>query len=60
MIVSGISYMHVDGMHQESHGEAQHQTDPEAMPKGNAWRGRLWISLVVENAAVVVLLGHHP
>jgi Protein of unknown function (DUF4236) len=47
---TGLSYTHVEGTHQahrEGHGEAQWLPVPDVLPKGRAWRGWLWIALVI-------------
>ena len=46
----GLSYTHVEGTHQahqQASGEAQPQPVPDVLPKGRAWRGWLWILLLV-------------
>jgi hypothetical protein len=56
MILSGISYTHVEGTHQahqEGQGEAQPPAVTEPLPKGSAARGWLWIVLLI---AIVVAL----
>jgi len=44
---TGISYTQMQGTHQEAHSEAQRQTSPDALPKGKAWRGWLWLAIIV-------------
>jgi hypothetical protein len=52
---SGISYTHVERTHhqtaEEHPGEDQSQPVADALPSGRAWRGWLWIALLV---AIVV------
>lgn len=55
---TGISYTQTKGTHQEARSEAQLADVAEPLPKGKAWRGWLWISLIV--VVAVVLLGHRP
>jgi hypothetical protein len=61
---TGLSYTHVEGTHQahqEGHSETQPQPGSDVLPKGRAWRGWLWISLLVIIAARVawLLVKHH-
>jgi hypothetical protein len=54
---TGLSYTHVEGMHQahqDAPGEAQPAVVPDVLRKGRAWRGWLWILLLVAFAAVFV------
>jgi hypothetical protein len=51
---TGISYTHVERTHQDGRSEAQQQTVPEPLPKGKAWRGWLWISVLIAVVAVFV------
>jgi hypothetical protein len=52
---SGISYTHLDKPDKERAvaSAANHASDPGA-PQGNAWRGFLWIALVLIAAAAVL------
>jgi hypothetical protein len=47
---SGLSYTHLEKPHQtaaEAPGEAQPPAIPDVLPKGRAWRGLLWVLLLV-------------
>jgi hypothetical protein len=59
---AGLSYTHVDGTHrahQEAPGEAQPVGVLGVLPKGRAWRGWLWIGVLVAIAAIgAVNLAH--
>jgi hypothetical protein len=55
---TGISYTQTQGTHQEARSEARQQAVPEALPKGNAWRGRLWLVIFVAAAAVLSACGN--
>jgi hypothetical protein len=42
--------------HQEPYSEAQEQTVPDALPKGNKWRGWLWAVLILALLEIAVRL----
>jgi hypothetical protein len=44
---TGLSYTHVDKTHTEGHSEAQPQPVANVLPKGKAWRGWLWIVILL-------------
>jgi hypothetical protein len=55
---TGLSYTHVEGMHQahqDAPGEAHPQPVTEPLPKGRAWRGWLWIVVMVAIMVVVIV-----
>jgi hypothetical protein len=52
---TGISYTQVEGTHAEPQGEAQPARVDEPLPKGNAWRGWLWIALLVAAIATATM-----
>jgi hypothetical protein len=52
---TGLSYAETHSTHQahqEGHREAQPQPVPDVLPKGRAWRGWLWIVLLVAIIAI--------
>jgi hypothetical protein len=51
---TGISYTQTQGTHQEARSEARQQAVPEALPKGNAWRGWLWIAMALAVAVIAI------
>jgi Protein of unknown function (DUF4236) len=51
---TGVSYMHVQGMPQEALSEAQAAGVADPLPKGRAWRGWIWIALVVAILAALI------
>jgi hypothetical protein len=52
---SGLSYTHVDKTHAEAPGAAQSVPEADPLPKDRAWRGWLWIMLVLIIAAVLLM-----
>jgi hypothetical protein len=44
---TGLSYTEVHRTHQEALGEIQPTAVPDVMPKGRAWRGWVWIGLLL-------------
>jgi hypothetical protein len=60
---TGLSYTHVEGTHKtaaDAPGQGQPQTLPDALPKGRAWRGWLWIALIIVAIALCVVLRNLP
>jgi hypothetical protein len=52
---SGINYTHVEGTHQEARSEAQAAEVAGPLPKGKAWRGWLWIGVLIVIASLLWL-----
>jgi hypothetical protein len=48
---SGLSYTHLEKPHQ-THQEASSEAQPPAVPDARAWRGWLWIALVIGLASL--------
>jgi hypothetical protein len=61
---TGLSYTHVSTPHQsaaDAPGEAQPPSVPDVLPKGTAWRGWLWLALLLAVAiAFVIQFAGHP
>jgi uncharacterized protein DUF4236 len=56
---SGRSYTHLEKPHQaHQEGEAQPPAVTEALPKGRAWRGWLWIVMLVAIIAICIWPRH--